>query len=103
MINELRNCAFSATLIMLFYRLMMAMESAAMHALFISGLPKLPCASQWTLPVPPGEAYNLLDINDLATQPESAFWHQTCSVNGGIECFGFRLKVCVASAHSRLF
>jgi hypothetical protein len=102
--NELRNCAFSGTLITWFYRLMMALESEAMRALFISGLPKLPCASRCGLPLPLGRAYNHLDINDLAAQPESGFWHLTCSVDEwyklGIRSSALRQRIaaCVRDA-----
>jgi hypothetical protein len=45
--------------------------TSALYAVFISGLPKLPCANPCRLPSKSGWGYNVLDIKRLELKPES--------------------------------
>ena len=79
--NDLYNCAFSVTLTSAFHRLKVVLGDL-LHAVFISVLPKLPCARRCLLALVPLKAYNYLSFNCLAPQPESGFWHLTCMEDG---------------------
>ena len=57
------------------------------HAVFISGLPKLPCANPCRLLHGRVVGYNVFRVKCLALKPESEFWHLTCSRTVGIGRF----------------
>jgi len=52
----------------------------ALHALFISALPKLPAICIQLLPLLRPTATIYISINDLAVQPSDPVWHPTCTV-----------------------
>src|ERR1035438_1665485 len=72
--------------------------TSALYAVFISGLPKLPCTNPCRLPSKSGWGYNVLDIKCLELKLESPLWHLNCNRYGsraehsrlGFEVFGVR-------------
>src|SRR3984885_13014138 len=79
-------------------------ENSPPYAVFIPGLAKLPCANPCRRTHGFRRGYNAFGYKHLAPQPESGFWHLTCSrdkqVLRDIRYLSF-VSRCVASAHSQ--